>query len=50
MDVRQEINPARLRAFAQQGVSFAFPTQMLYANPAERREARQVACPKSLDC
>ena len=50
MDVRQEMNPAVMRAFAQQGVSFAFPTQTLYANPEERGEARPVACPKSLDC
>jgi len=35
MDVQQKINLGIMGAFAQQGISFAFPTQTLYVNQVE---------------
>lgn len=35
MDVQQEVNLGIMRAFAQRGISFAFPTQTLYVNQVE---------------
>ncbi|MXW13219.1 MAG: mechanosensitive ion channel family protein [Synechococcus sp. SB0673_bin_10] len=36
LDVQQAVNLGIMRAFAQQGISFAFPTQTLYVNQVER--------------
>ena len=38
MDVQQEVNLGIMRAFAQQGISFAFPTQTLYVNQVESQD------------
>jgi small-conductance mechanosensitive channel len=38
MDIQQAINLGIMRAFAERGIEFAYPTQTLFVNPSGLEE------------